>query len=169
MANRAVRRTARTKLHPAQKAGEKDRLDRHWRRLFLDTLADTSNLTQSAKVAGINPARAYRVRRIEPEFARKWRAALLEGYENLELETLNRLRTGTAKDDSKFDIANAIRLLVLHRETVARQRAEEPAPAEEGSVIASINAKFTARRAREQAVAALFAKEAPKPRGGGHD
>ena len=168
MANRVVRRTARTKLHPAQKAGEKDRLDRHWRRLFLDTLADTSNVTRSAQAAGINPARAYLVRRIEPEFARQWRAALLEGYENLEMETLHRLRTGTAKDDPKFDIANAIRLLVLHRETVARQRAEH-APADEGSILASINAKFAARRAREQAVAALFGKEARKPTGGRRD
>jgi len=168
MANRAVRQTARTKLHPAQKAGEKDRLDRHWRRLFLDTLADTSNVTRSAEAAGINPARAYLVRRVEPEFARQWRAALLEGYENLEMETLHRLRTGTAKDDPKFDIANAIRLLVLHRETVASQRAER-ARIDEDSVIASINAKFAARRAREKAAAALFEKEARKPAGRRHD
>lgn len=168
MAKYAVRRTARTKLRPQQKAGEKEKLDRHWRGLFLDTLADTSNVTESAKVAGINTARAYRVRRKEPEFARRWQAALLEGYENLEMETLRRLRMGVSKDDPKFDIANAIRLLVLHGETVARQRAGQ-AQIDEGAVIASINAKFAARRAREQEAAALFRKEARQTAGNDDD
>jgi hypothetical protein len=164
MANCAVRRKPRTKLRPAQKTGEKEKLNRHWRGLFLDTLADTSNVTRSAEVAGINPARAYRVRRAEPGFARKWHAALLEGYENLELETLQRLRDGTPKEDEgpKFDITHAIRLLVLHRETVARHRVGQ-GHIDEISVIASINAKFAARRAREKEAAALFGKEARKP------
>lgn len=114
----------RTKIKAQLKEGEETGLNRHWRGLFLDYLAETSNVTEAAGKAGINPSRAYKVRREEPEFARAWRAALLEGYEHLELETLRRLREGTPPDGPKFDIANALRLLVLHRESVVRAAAE---------------------------------------------
>ncbi|MCL6249811.1 hypothetical protein M3P36_01940 [Altererythrobacter sp. KTW20L] len=115
-----------THLRTVQKTGEKPGLDRHWRGLFLDTLAETSNVSAAAREAGINPSRAYKVRREEPAFRAKWYEALLEGYELLELETLHRLRMGVdaGKEDRKFDIANALRILMMHRETVARERAQ---------------------------------------------
>ncbi|MEM8975675.1 MAG: hypothetical protein AAGD43_26725 [Pseudomonadota bacterium] len=116
---------SQTKIKQQLKEGEKEPVNRHWRGVFLDFLAETSNVTKAAKKARVSPSRAYKVRREEPEFAKQWRSALLEGYEHLELETLNRLRDGTPTDGPKFDIANALRLLVLHRESAAQAQAEQ--------------------------------------------
>ncbi len=153
-----VAKTKQTKLRPEQKIGEKENLDRHWRGLFLDTLAETSNVSAAARQAGVSPSRAYKVRREETEFAGKWAEALMEGYQHLEMETLHRLRIGTGKDDNRFDIANALRLLTLHRETVAHERALH-SHLDEASVLASLNAKIEAMRCRESAVADLLAKD----------
>lgn len=154
----------RTKINPALRVGEKENLDRHWRTLFLDTLAETSNVSEAARRAGINPSRAYKVRREEAAFRLKWNAALVEGYDHLEMETLHRLRMGVdaGKDDRKFDIANALRLLTLHRETVARERALTGEEDEE-SVLAELNARLDAMRGREAELAELFAQEDADP------
>ena len=116
----------RTKINEAFKEGEEAGLNRHWRTLFLDYLAESSNVSQSARNAGINPSRAYKVRREEPEFARRWLAALAEGYVHLEMEVLRRLREGdnSAGEKDKYDFANAIRLLNAHRDNAARAQAE---------------------------------------------
>lgn len=161
------RQAARTKLRPEQKRGEKNDLDRHWRGLFLDELADTSNVTAAAKGTGINPSRAYKVRRCEPEFARKWYVALLEGYQNLELETLHRLRYGTEADGPKFDIANSLRLLAMHRETVARERARL-ADTDEEVVLASLNAKLDAMRHREDQLQTRLTEDETRTPAGSH-
>lgn len=92
---------------------------------FLAYLAETSNVTKAAAKAGVTKSQVYKLRRIDPEFAGQWRAALLEGYEHLELETLQHLREGAITGEPKFDIANALRLLVLHREYVASAQAEQ--------------------------------------------
>lgn len=113
----------RTKIKPELKTGEKSNLNRHWRTLFLDCLAETSNVSEAARRTGINPSRAYKVRREEAEFARQWHRALVEGYEHLELELLARLRAGEAKDGPRHDNASALRLLALHRDTMAREHA----------------------------------------------
>ena len=122
-----VRGRNRTKIKPQLKEGEDAGLNRHWRGLFLDYLAESSNVTQSAQRAGINPSRAYKVRREEPEFARAWLAALWEGYSHLEMEVLRRLREGDQKagESDKYDFANAIRLLNAHRDNAARAQAEQ--------------------------------------------
>ncbi len=118
-------RSSRTKINPALTTGEKDKLDRHWRGLFLAVLANTSNVTLAAQKAGINPARAYKVRREEEAFARAWRAALIEGYEHLELELLARLRVGEPKDGPRHDNGAALRLLALHKDTRAQDHAQQ--------------------------------------------
>lgn len=109
-------------IRPSLKHGEDGRINNNWRRLFLDHLAESSNVTASADKAGISASRAYKVRREETEFARQWLVALAEGYLHLEMEVVRRLREGDAKtaDDGKFDFANAIRLLAAHRDNVAR-------------------------------------------------
>ena len=145
------------KLRPEQKVGEKDNLDRHWVGLFLDTLAETSNVSEASRMAGINPSRAYKFRREDRDFARHWAAALVEGYTHLEMETLQRLRHGTPADGPKFDIANALRLLTLHKETVARERAREDMEDEE-EILAGIERKIDAMRARERATVAMLAE-----------
>ena len=113
------------KIPAHARKGEKRVLTRHWQKHFLDHLAVSSNVTQSARVAGVNPSRAYLVRRQDPAFAREWLAALWEGYVHLEMEVLRRLREGDmdAGDRNRYDFANAIRLLAAHRENAARAQA----------------------------------------------
>lgn len=148
------------RVRPDNRAGEKERVLPNWRTLFLEGLAETSNVSEAADRARINPRRAYQVRREDLAFRQEWQAALLEGYDHLETETLHRLRMGfeAGKDDRKFDIANALRLLSLHKETVARARALE-GDEDEDAILASLNAKIDAMRAREAAVDALLAAE----------
>lgn len=151
---------SRTKIRAEQKFGEAPNINRHWRSLFLDCLAETSNVSASAIAAGINTSRAYKVRRQEREFAHAWNAALLEGYEHLELETLHRLRMGTEKDDPKFDIANALRLLAIHKETITRERAKSDTSSEE-TILTSINAKIDMMRLQEHGPEAEPNKNTP--------
>lgn len=128
-----------------------NKTEQRWRALFLGALAETSNVSAASLAAAVQPGKAYRLRRIDPEFARAWRAALLEGYENLEMEVLYRLRFGDPKDgDVKFDNATALRLLGLHRETVARERA-----ARENEDLTAVRASIHAKLAqlREQVMA----------------
>lgn len=137
----------RTKIS-ADLAKDENKSNRHWRAYFLAALAETSNVTAASAAAGVHPSRPYKVRREDPEFARAWRAALLEGYEHLEMELLHRLRFGEPKDaDVKFDNTAALRLLGLHRETVARERAMRENE-DLSAVRASIQAKLAQLRAQ---------------------
>ena len=100
--------------------------DRHWRSRFIEHLAATSNVSRSAELVGVSPARAYKLRRADPDFARQWGAALAEGYLHLEMEIIRRLRDGDLKTDDgdKFDFANAIRVIAAHRDTAARGQSQ---------------------------------------------
>lgn len=131
--------------------GEKETLTRHWQKHFLDHLAESSNVTESARVAGINPSRAYLVRRQDARFARKWLLALFEGYLHLEMEVLRRLRDGDFQTEGKekYDFANAIRLLNAHRDNAARAQAEQR-NVSAAEVRASIDRKVEAIRLQVQ-------------------
>jgi hypothetical protein len=122
-----------------------DKLNRHWRGKFLAVLADTSNVTAAAAAAGVPPGRAYKVRRSEPDFARQWMDALCEGYDNLEMELLDRLRFGEDKSGSerRFDNTIALRQLSLHRETVSQARMQR-----EYDDVAAVRASIDAKLAR---------------------
>ena len=50
-----------------------------WMREFLSALAETSNVTASALQARITQSHVYKTRRSDPDFARRWQAALCEG------------------------------------------------------------------------------------------
>ena len=123
-----------------------------WQDVFLAALASTSNVAASAREAQVPPARAYEARRGDPAFFARWQAALCEGYDHLEMQLLQRLRDGEIKPASgakrgtrTFDNATALRLLIAHRETAARQRAI----ASDGNaetVLAAIDAKIEALR-----------------------
>lgn len=123
-----------------------------WMPKFLATLAETSNVTAAADHAGVTKAHVYKLRREDPEFARKWQAALCEGYDNLEFELLARLRGGSGGDGDgrKFDNAVALRLLTAHRESVARERALRDNE-DAAKIVESINAKLEAMRERAMA------------------
>jgi len=120
----------------------------HWRDVFLDALAETSNVTAAAAAAGATTSLAYRFRRSDPAFAAQWRRALREGYDNLELELLGHLRD--PQPDRKMEVGAAVRLLAAHRATVERERAleEEEDPA---SVRASIDRFIDAIRVNRAA------------------
>lgn len=113
-------------IRPGLREGETARANRQWRVLFLDHLAESSNVTESAAKAGISPSRAYKVRREEPEFARQWLAALREGYTHLEMEVVRRLREGDFRTaaDEKYDFGSAIRLLAAHRDSAVRGQSQ---------------------------------------------
>lgn len=51
----------------------------HWKRVFLETLAETSNVTASAKRADVTVGEVYQTRRNNTEFAAQWQSALFEG------------------------------------------------------------------------------------------
>jgi hypothetical protein len=91
--------------------------DPGWRTRFLDALAETSNVTASAARAGVPVGTVYKARRQDRALAARWRKALHEGYENLEMEVLGHLRD--PRQSRKMDVAAALRLLAAHRETIA--------------------------------------------------
>lgn len=147
----------RIAIRPSLRQGEGGPINNNWRRLFLDHLAESSNVTLSAEKAGVSVSRAYKVRREEAEFARQWLTALAEGYLHLEMEVVRRLRDGDAKtiDEGKFDFANAIRLLAAHRDSAARG-ASQVRDVSAAEVRASIDRKIEdirRRIARQKAAA----------------
>lgn len=157
---RATSNTAsrkRTTIPREPKAeGEGGPLPKNWRAQFLAALAETSNVTAACGACKATPSRAYKARREEPAFARAWRDALYEGYENLEMEVLHRLRNGDA--ERKHDNANAIRLLAAHRETIARERARRD-NRDEQAVLDSIDAMIDQMREQAAANAALLSED----------
>jgi len=89
--------------------------------------------------------------------------ALAQGYENLEMELLGYLRAPAP--ERKMDVANAIRLLTLHRQSVAHQRANQDDRSEQ-EVLDSIDAMIDDMRQRAAANAAQLAEaEAPDEQG----
>jgi hypothetical protein len=123
-------------------------------------LADSSNVAAAARLAGIDASTAYHRRRHNHEFNRQWQVALCEGYDNLEMELLHRLRTGELKPltgakkaSRSFDNATAFRLLAVHRESAVRERAvrEQVSAAD---IRASIDRKVEELRRRVMAAKA---------------
>lgn len=137
-------------------AAEGRRISRSWRRLFVIALGQSSDIGFACKVAGVAVELAYSARREEPDFAIAWRRALLEGYENLELETLFFLRTGKAPyAEGKFDVLNAIRLIKGQADAAARERAAREED-DEQEVLDSIDRMLDGMRERAAANTAIL-------------
>ena len=120
---------AAPKVRAAKKSAPKARTKRNWQQPFLAALADTSNVAAAARAARIDTSTAYQLRRQNTDFNREWQIALCEGYDNLEMELLHRLRTGEVKplpgakrSARSYDNATAFRLLTVHRESAVRER-----------------------------------------------
>ncbi len=129
-----------------------------WSKLFLAKLAETSNVTAAAKAAGVTTGQAYDTRRANSGFYRDWQQALCEGYDNLEMDMLWRLREGEIKPPAgakkgvrTWDHAVALRLLTAHREATGRQRAVR-SRADAEVIVQSINA--TLERMKQRRLAA---------------
>lgn len=132
--------------------------DRGWTKArrtdFLDMLAATCNVTRAAAHIGVPKARAYALRRRDPQFAELWRQAILMGYDRLEEQLLDHAGGAAPINDitpdpdavppQPFDPKLAMDLLRLHRATV-----EGRAKPTQGAVV---------RASREEAEAALLKK-----------
>ena len=132
-----------------------------WMKPFLAELANTSNISAAARAAKVDTSTVYERRRKDPEFNREWQVALCEGYDNLEMETLFRLRSGEIKPAAgakkgirQFDNALALRLLLAHRDSATRERSTR-AHEDAVSVRAAIDAKIDEMRERVLARRAL--------------
>jgi hypothetical protein len=93
-----------------------------WREPFLAALAESSNVSAAARKAKVPTGTEYKLRRGDADFRGAWLNALCEGYDNLEMSLLHRLRIGElegtkTKNRRKFDNATAFRLLAAHRES----------------------------------------------------
>ncbi|MBU2341716.1 MAG: hypothetical protein KKE77_10790 [Alphaproteobacteria bacterium] len=128
-----------------------------WQDRFLEALAETSNVTAAAWRAKVVPGRAYACRRENPAFAARWLAALIEGYQHLEMEVLGYLRD--PEPTRKMDVASALRLLAAHRETVARERAFREEEEDEQAVFDRIDAFIDDMRHRRAANALILAPD----------
>jgi hypothetical protein len=131
-----------------------------WRVVFLEKLAQSSNVSLSARAAKVDVSTVYKARRTEGEFARQWFDALCDGYDAMEMDLLHRLRAGAienaeAKRKRKFDNASAMRLLAAHRSTVGKIRALREDEDEE-TTLASINEKLDMMRERMRAANELL-------------
>jgi hypothetical protein len=100
---------------------------------FLAHLAETANITASAKAAGITTKPVYHLRRKSAEFCARWVVALTEGYVRLEAELLAealRAPSPNMKDSTlkqkQMRMRLGLALLAAHRNTV--RGIEKPAP-----------------------------------------
>lgn len=129
----------------------------------MTALAESSNIASSARIAKVPKSTIYKLRREDADFRSAWFDALCEGYDNLEMSLLHRLRIGElegtkTKARRKFDNATAFRLLAAHREAVSQRMALRDDD-DEDAILASINAKLDAMRAREKAAQVLMAQD----------
>lgn len=112
-----------------------------WHDVFLDHLAATAHVEQSAKKAGITATGAYAARRRQAWFAEAWHLALLAGYDRLEAALIRKAlgqshepvvdcaATGEAAAAGEIDVPVAMQLLARHRPTVERASKEREAKA----------------------------------------
>ena len=124
-----------------------------WKKNFLESLAETSNVKESAGRTNTPISTVYAARRNDAAFARQWQEALFEGYTNLEMEVLGFLRS--TDPSHKMDVANALRLLAIHREAVAKEKARR-GKEDEAEVLADLKARFDAMRERREAAMKLL-------------
>lgn len=132
-----------------------------WRAIFLAALAESSNVSASARKAEVSTQLVYRLRREDAAFRRAWFDALCEGFDNLEIELLGRARDGelvgaskSGRRQRKHDNALGLRLLAAHRDTVIRLRAERSHRDEE-AIFAAIDAKLDRLRQAKAASAGV--------------
>lgn len=132
--------------------------------LFLARLAETSNVSAAADAAGLSTATVYARRRSDPQFNERWFEALAEGYDRLEMDLLERLRTGRLEDvdaegnKRKFDVSTAFRCISAHRDTVAREKGRKKL-SDEIVTMHAINARIDDLRQREEQAQARAANE----------
>ncbi|OYY70135.1 MAG: hypothetical protein B7Y44_03965 [Sphingomonadales bacterium 28-55-16] len=146
------------------------RLNVKIRARFLDHLAQTANVSASARVAGVGSSAVYAERRRSPAFRDAWALALAEGYARLETDLLaealqmanGRTADGTLKARAQKHRL-AIALLNAHRAAVkggALVAAPLPPKQDLATVKAQLILKLTQMRQRAEDSAAARAETA---------
>ena len=147
------------------------RLNMKIRSLFLDHLAQTANVSASARAAGVASSAVYAERRRSPAFRDAWALALAEGYARLETDLLaealqtasGRTADGTLKARAQKHRL-AIALLSAHRASVkggaAVAPASKPAQPDLATLKAQLILKLTQMRQRAEESAAARADTA---------
>ena len=109
--------------------------------LFLDTLAETCNVTLAVEATGMSLAGAYRKRQRDAAFRAGWREAIGIAYSRLELVLLDRAFNGTEKLTTRRDGSEermreypnqiALQLLRMHKDMAAEAAPENEPSADE--------------------------------------
>lgn len=93
---------------------------------FLDSLAASCNVTLSAERAGFRVETVYKHRREDAVFARRWQAALEQGYARIEMALVRRAADameGLAPDPAtpipEMTVEQALKVLSRHRSAAA--------------------------------------------------
>ena len=109
---------------------------------FLTELAESCNVSEAAREAGVCRASAYSRRATDAAFARAWEEALDVGYAEIETLLMREVLFGSEVEELVLDgegavkgrkvkrsrnLTVALRLLTLHRERVAIRRAAQGA------------------------------------------
>ena len=105
-------------------------------REFLSVLAETCNITEAARRAGVNASYAGRRRKSNAAFRAGFREAIGTAYQRLELVLLERFFNGTEKiikrrdgsEERMVEYSNqlGLSLLRMHRDTAAEANQEMP-------------------------------------------
>ena len=103
---------------------------------FLSVLAETCNVTEAARQAGICLSYAYKRRASNAGFRAGWMQAIGDAYQRLELVLLDRAFNGTEKvvkrrdgsEERMLEYSNqlGLSLLKMHRNTAAEAASEMP-------------------------------------------
>lgn len=137
---------------------------KNWPDLFINALAESSNVKSAADEAGVSQTLVYKKRRTDAVFAQRWYEALAEGYDRLEMDLLERLRSGRLEDvdadgtKRKFELSTAFRCIAAHRENVAREKGRKKL-SDEIVTMKAINARIDEQRDREERALARTALE----------
>ena len=105
-------------------------------RAFVETLAETCNVTLACAAAGVSTTSAYKKRKADAAFRNAWREAIGLAYQKLELVLIERALNGTEKivtkgegrEERMREYPNhiALQLLKMHRETAVEAQADVP-------------------------------------------
>jgi hypothetical protein len=138
--------------------------------LFLATLAETCNVSLSAREAK-RSERVFRdLKKRDSGFRAAWMEALREAYDGLDLEMCRRARFGAPKDvfyqgrktgtTRVFNDGMALRLLHLHRKSVEAMRASDSGRRDGGAIFDELAARLAEIEAEKAAKAAKDADNA---------
>jgi hypothetical protein len=141
-------RTRSGALGPQKRKARTVGLTKGRRKRFLAELAESANVTEAARIAGVGKSTVYRMRASDPTLAEQWDEALDQGYAELEAMLLHRCLFGSERveivEDGEGAVKSrkrvreipmgvAIRLLTLHAAKVERRRAARGAEQPDGA------------------------------------